>query len=119
MSAMQGPAPLRVVPLGGLGEVGMNCLVVEAEAGRVRVDCGVLFPGGEAAPGVEVIAPDLTRLREAGGPGAVLLTHAHEDHIGALPYLLREWPETPVYGTRFTLGVVKEKIAGHGISAAP
>ncbi|MFL5457277.1 MAG: ribonuclease J, partial [Myxococcales bacterium] len=108
---------MRVIPLGGLGEVGMNCLVVESETGRVVVDCGVLFPGGEAALGVEVIAPDLTRLRDAGGPDALLLTHAHEDHIGALPYLLREWPEVPVYGTRFTLGVVKQKIAEHGISA--
>jgi ribonuclease J len=108
---------VRVVPLGGLGEVGMNCLVVETDEGRVVVDCGVLFPGGEAALGVEVIAPDLTRLQQAGGPNAVLLTHAHEDHVGALPYLLREWPEVPVYGARFTLGVVKEKIAEHGISA--
>ena len=117
LPAMEGSPPLRIVPLGGLGEVGMNCLVVETDKGRVVVDCGVLFPGGEAALGVEVIAPDLTRLSQAGGPDAVLLTHAHEDHVGALPYLLREWPEVPVYGARFTLGVVKEKIAEHGISA--
>src|ERR1700674_2127127 len=109
-------APVRVVPLGGLGEVGMNCLVVEAGQTRIVVDCGVLFPGSEAALGVEVIAPDLTWLRERGPPQAVLLTHAHEDHVGALPYLLREWPETAVYGTRFTLAMVKEKLAEHGIS---
>src|SRR5438045_1449442 len=116
-ASMQDTSPVRIVPRGGLGEVGMNCLLVETEGGRVVVDCGVLFPGGEAALGVEVIAPDLTRLEQAGGPDAVLLTHAHEDHVGALPYLLREWPHVPVYGARFTLGVVKEKIAEHGISA--
>src|SRR5438067_12278127 len=117
LRAMQGYPAVRIVPLGGLGEVGMNCLLVETDGGRVVVDCGVLFPGGEAALGVEVIAPDLTRLQQAGGPDAVLLTHAHEDNVGALPYLLREWPQVPVYGARFTLGVVKGKIAEHGISA--
>jgi len=110
-------APVRLVPLGGLGEVGMNCLVVESEASRIVVDGGVLFPGGEAALGVEIITPDFAHLRTAGPPvEAVLLTHAHEDHVGALPYLLREHPDAQVFGTRFTLAVVKEKLAEHGIS---
>jgi ribonuclease J len=109
--------PVRLVPLGGLGEVGMNCLVVETGASRVVVDCGVLFPGGEAALGVEIITPDFAHLRTDGPPvEAVLLTHAHEDHVGALPYLLREHPEASIFGTRFTLAVVKEKLAEHGIS---
>src|SRR5215470_212250 len=110
-------APVRLVPLGGLGEVGMNCLSVETAQARLVIDCGVLFPGGEAALGVEIITPDFAHLRTAGPPvAAVLLTHAHEDHVGALPYLLREHPEAPVCGTRYTLGVVKEKLAEHGIS---
>jgi ribonuclease J len=94
----------------------MNCLVVDTGRARIVVDCGVLFPGGEAALGVEVIAPDLSYLRSAGPPDAVLLTHAHEDHVGALPYLLREWPEATLWGTRFTLAVVKQKLEEHGIS---
>ena len=111
------PAPVRLVPLGGLGEVGMNCLLVETAASRLVVDCGVLFPGGEAALGVEIITPDFAQLRMPGPPvEAVLLTHAHEDHVGALPYLLREHPDAAVCGTRYTLAVVKEKLAEHGIS---
>ena len=108
---------MRLVPLGGLGEVGMNCLAVDTPESRLVVDCGVLFPGGEAALGVEIITPDLSYLRSGErGVTAVLLTHAHEDHVGALPYLLREHPDAEVCGTRFTLAVVKEKLAEHGIS---
>ena len=114
---MAAKAPVRVIPLGGLGEVGMNCMVVESGDDRVVIDCGLMFPSGEAALGVEVIAPDLSYLKmQKKPPDAVLLTHAHEDHIGALPYLLREFPDTPVCGTRFTLAVVKEKLSEHGIS---
>ena len=92
---------MRLVPLGGLGEVGMNCLAVDTPTSRLVVDCGVLFPGGEAALGVEIITPDLSYLRSDGRPvSAVLLTHAHEDHVGALPYLLREHPDAEVCGTR-------------------
>ena len=113
---MAARAPVRIVPLGGLGEVGMNCMVVDSGEDRVVVDCGLMFPSGEAALGVEVIAPDLSYLEAGKPPDAVLLTHAHEDHIGALPYLLRAFPDVPVWGTRFTLAVVKEKLAEHGLS---
>ena len=92
-------------------------MVVESGGDRVVVDCGLMFPNAEQALGVEVIAPDLSYLRAAGKLDAVLLTHAHEDHVGALPYLLREFPDTPVFGTRFTLAVTREKLAEHGISA--
>jgi len=95
----------------------MNCMVVESGGDRLVVDCGLMFPNAEQALGVEVIAPDLSYLRAAGKLDAVLLTHAHEDHVGALPYLLREFPDSAVYGTRFTLAVTREKLAEHGISA--
>src|SRR3989475_6093627 len=111
------PAPVRIIPLGGLGEVGMNCMVVESGGDRVVIDCGLMFPNAEQALGVEVIAPDLAYLKAAGKVDAILLTHAHEDHVGALHYLLREFPEATVCGTRFTLAVVKEKLAEQGITA--
>ncbi len=95
----------------------MNCMVVESGSDRVVIDCGLMFPNAEQALGVEVIAPDLSYLKSTGKVDAVLLTHAHEDHVGALPYLLREFPEATVCGTKFTLAVVKEKLAEHGISA--
>ncbi|HEY2028318.1 MAG TPA: ribonuclease J [Myxococcales bacterium] len=110
-------ASVRIIPLGGLGEVGMNCMVVESGGDRVVIDCGLMFPNAEQSLGVEVIAPDLSYLKGAGKLDAILLTHAHEDHIGALPYLLRDFPETKVFGTRFTLAVVKEKLLEHGLVA--
>ena len=116
------PAPpsdpyLRIVPLGGCGEIGRNMTLIETAQDLVAVDCGLMFPNAEQALGVEVIAPDLSYLKAAGKLDAILLTHAHEDHVGALPYLLREFPDAAVCGTRFTLAVVKEKLAEHGISA--
>jgi len=109
------PPPVRIVALGGLGEVGMNCLAVEA-GGRVAVvDCGVLFPDENL--GVDVIAPDLTWLRDrASQVGAVFLTHGHEDHVGALPFLLRHL-RVPVYGTRYTLAAVRGRLAEAGLEA--
>src|SRR5205823_3801265 len=95
----------------------MNCMVVESGGDRVVIDCGLMFPNAEQALGVEVIAPDLAYLKASGKVDAILLTHAHEDHVGALHYLLREFPEATVCGTRFTLAVVKEKLAEQGITA--
>jgi len=106
---------LRVIPLGGLGEVGMNALVLEEGGRRVLVDFGVLFPN-DRVPGVEVAVPDRRYLREAGGLDAVLLTHGHEDHVGGLASLLREFP-VPVFGTRFTLALVRERLAEHDLRA--
>jgi ribonuclease J len=93
----------------------MNCLAVEADGHIAVVDCGVLFPDENL--GVDVIAPDLTWLLErAPRVGAVFLTHGHEDHIGALPFLLRHL-RVPVHGTRFTLALVRGRLAEAGIEA--
>lgn len=104
---------LRIIPLGGLGEVGMNAMVIEEDGRRVLVDCGVMFPNDQVL-GVEVAIPDLTYLRESGGLDAVLITHGHEDHIGGLSSILREMP-VPVYGTRFTLGLIDARLAEAGV----
>jgi len=100
---------LRIIPLGGLGEIGLNSMVFECRDELLLVDAGLLFPPPEL-PGVELIIPDFGYLRDAAAPlGAVLLTHAHEDHVGALPFLLRE-RTVPVFGTRLTLALVAERL---------
>ncbi len=100
---------VRIVALGGLGEIGMNCLVLEAEGCLLVIDCGVTFP--EREPGVDVIHPDFDYLLDrADSIEALVLTHGHEDHIGALPYLLRDL-DVPVYGPRYALTMVKERLA--------
>ena len=102
------------MPLGGLGEIGLNSMVLETGDDAVLVDCGLMFPQ-EQGLGVDVVVPDLTYLR--GIPEklrAVVLTHGHEDHIGAVPFVLKEH-RVPVYGSRFTLALLKGKLAEAGI----
>ena len=101
---------VRLVALGGLGEVGMNCLVIEAAGRLVLIDCGVTFPDRQL--GIDVIHPDFGYVLErADALDAVVLTHGHEDHIGALPYLLREIErDIPVYGPPYALGLVRERL---------
>ncbi len=108
---------LRVIPLGGLGEIGLNLLVLECADTAIAVDCGVMFPD-EQMLGVDVAIPDVSYLR-ALGPRfrAIFLTHGHEDHIGALPHVLPELP-VPVYGTPLTLGFVRERLRESGLGAA-
>jgi ribonuclease J len=108
-------APVRIVPLGGLGEIGMNCMAIECDGRIAVVDCGIMFPNEPL--GVDVIAPDLSWLRARREQvGAVFLTHGHEDHIGALPFLLRDVP-APVYGTRFTLALLRPRLDEAGVAA--
>jgi ribonuclease J len=106
---------LRIIPLGGLGEVGKNLTVFEANGEIVVVDSGLAFPRDEHL-GVDLVLPDFTYLRERKDRvRAVLLTHAHEDHVGSLPYLLREVNVPEVWGTRLTLGLLQPKLDEHGL----
>jgi ribonuclease J len=107
---------LRVIPLGGLGEVGKNMTVYELDDERIVVDAGMSFPRDEHL-GVDVILPDFGYLHDRP-VRAVLLTHAHEDHVGALPYLMREVRVAEVWATRLTLGLVKSKLDEHGLLRA-
>ena len=112
----RGATPLRVIPLGGLGEIGLNLLVLEYGDTAIAVDCGVMFPD-EQMPGIDVAIPDVTYLRGLGDRfRAIFLTHGHEDHIGALPYVLDQRP-MPIWGTPLTLGFVRERLREHGIPA--
>ncbi len=107
---------LRFIPLGGLGEIGLNMMVFEYADRMVVVDAGLMFPE-DFMPGVDLVIPDFHFLREhAEKLTALILTHGHEDHIGAVPFLLREF-QLPIYGTSFTLELLKEKLMEHGLLA--
>jgi len=100
---------VRVAFLGGLGEIGRNCAVLEQDGRLVVLDCGVLFPNAEM-PGVDLVLPDFTFLSErADDVDGIILTHGHEDHVGAIAYLLRE-VKAPVYGSAFTLGIARNRL---------
>ena len=109
------PGGLRVTALGGIGEIGRNLTVFEHLGRLLIVDCGVLFPGHDE-PAVDLILPDLRHIENRlEDVEALLLTHAHEDHIGAIPYLLKLRPDIPVVGSKFTLALVAEKCREHRI----
>ena len=106
------PEALRFIPLGGIGEIGKNMFAYEYGGQILVVDCGMLFPEEEML-GVDLVIPDITYLLEhADRVLGIVLTHGHEDHIGALPWVLNELP-VPVWGTKFTLGLVRKKLAEH------
>jgi len=102
---------LEVVPLGGLGEFGMNMLALSWADTTIVVDAGVMFPDPELL-GVDRIIPDLTYLQQKGRIAALVLTHGHEDHIGAVAFLLAQI-NVPVYGTPFTLALVERRLEEH------
>ena len=110
------PEPVRIVPLGGLGEVGKNMTAFEYGGRMILIDAGLSFPRSELL-GIDLVLPDFSYVAEhADVLDAVILTHGHEDHIGALPYLLREiGTQAEVWGTRLTLGLVKSKLDEHGL----
>jgi len=107
-------APVTITFLGGLGEIGRNCAAIETNGRIVVLDCGQMF-GGDDLPGVDAVFPDLTYLIEnADRVEACIATHAHEDHIGALPYLLSHMA-IPIFGSPFTLGLIEHKLRERGL----
>ncbi len=102
-------APVRIVFLGGLGEIGRNCFCIEIEGRIVVVDCGLMFPDADM-PGVDLVLPDFSYLREnAERVDGIVLTHGHEDHVGGLSYLLRDVP-APIYGSALCLGFARKRL---------
>lgn len=105
---------IRVIPLGGLHEIGKNLTVFEYGNDVVILDCGMAFPDDDML-GVDIVIPDITYLHKVANKiRGIVLTHGHEDHIGAIPYVLKEF-NVPVYGTRLTLGILKNKLKEHGL----
>src|SRR6185503_12610163 len=111
---------LRILPLGGLGEIGKNMTVVEYDGRIVIVDTGLMFPTAEML-GIDLVLPDFSYLRgRIDDIEAIVLTHGHEDHVGALPYVLREIGLPPaIYGGRLTVGMVRSKLEEHKLKDAP
>src|SRR2546428_10260044 len=111
---MQSDVTLEVVPLGGLGEFGMHMMAFRCNGTIIVVDAGVMFPDEELL-GVDIIVPDITYLLENKSEvKGIFLTHGHEDHIGALPFIV-PYLNVPIYGSTFTLALVKNKLEQHGL----
>jgi ribonuclease J len=113
-----GTGVLRVVPLGGLGEIGLNCMLLEFGGRAIAIDCGLMFPDVHML-GIDRVIPDLTYLRQFGENFlGFIITHGHEDHIGALPYVLRDL-SAPVYATPMAAGLIEEKLLEHELAERP
>lgn len=107
-------AKIKIIPLGGLEQIGMNMTIFEYEDNIIVVDCGLSFPDDDML-GIDLVIPDITYLKEnASKVKGFFITHGHEDHIGALPYVLKEI-DAPVYATKLTLGIIEGKLKEHGI----
>ena len=112
----KGAAPVRIVFLGGLGEIGRNCACIEVDGRILILDVGIMFPDPDM-PGVDLVLPDFTYLREnADRVDAVILTHGHEDHTGGLAFLLRDFP-VDVYGSELTLGLARNRVDEAGLAS--
>ena len=106
---------LKIIPLGGVGEIGKNMTVIEYGNDILIIDCGLIFPD-EAMPGIDAVIPDMTYLeRNAGRIVGMCVTHGHEDHIGAIPYAMEKF-RCPIYGTRFTNALIRHKLDEHHLS---
>jgi ribonuclease J len=109
-------AKVRVTPLGGLGEIGGNIMVIETNTSAIIVDAGMSFPDSDT-PGVDILVPDFSYLKQIKNKIAgILITHAHEDHIGAIPYLFKDMP-LPLYATPLPLGMISNKLEEHGLKS--
>jgi len=111
--------PLRVIPLGGVGEIGKNMYVFEYGDDIIVVDCGLMFPDEEMF-GIDLVIPDVAYLRERReNVRAFVITHAHEDHVGGLPYVLPEFPGVPVYASTLARGLLGTKVKEHKLHKNP
>src|SRR3954469_10240618 len=111
--------PLRIIPLGGVGEIGKNMYVFEYGEDIVIIDCGLMFPDEEMF-GIDLVVPDVTYLKERREQvKAFLITHAHEDHVGGLPYVLKEFPGVPVYASTLARGLLGNKVREHKLHDNP
>ena len=114
LASMKKSAPVRIIPLGGLCEIGKNMTVVETDESMIVIDCGMGFPD-DGMPGVDLVIPDTSYLEEnIHKLRGIFLTHGHEDHIGAIPYVLRK-VNAPLFGTKLTLGIVENKLVEFGL----
>ena len=105
---------LKIIPLGGLEQIGLNITAFEYEDSIIVADCGLSFPEDEML-GIDLVIPDITYLKDnADKVKGFVITHGHEDHIGALPYILKEL-NVPVYATRLTMGIIENKLSEHDL----